>query len=163
MNEINNETERLRHNYKSEKIRILFIGESAPDRGTFFYRENSGLYREMKKAFEIHYGPIDNFLSWFKTNGFFLDDLVLTPVNKKARKERNHFHIISAKGLSSRIQEYKPIEIIGLLKDKNFQKAVSNAATQAGYNVKTFLPFAGMGHQKSFQKELSQILQGISL
>ena len=163
MNEIHNETERRRHSYKPEKIRILFIGESAPDRGTFFYRENSGLYREMKKGFESQYGSIDDFLSWFKTNGFFLDDLVLAPVNKKARKERNHFHTISANDLRSRIQQYKPIEIIGLLKNKSFQKAVSNAATQAGCNVKTFLPFAGMGHQKSFQKEFSQILQGIPL
>jgi hypothetical protein len=163
MNEINNQRERLRHSYKPEKIRILFIAESPPCGGTFFYKGDSVLYREIKKGFESHYGSIDNFLSWFKTNGFFLDDLVLTPVNDKAKKERNHFHTISANDLRSRIQQYKPIEIIGLLKDKSFQKAVSNAATQAGCNVKTFLPFPVMGHQKSFQKEFSQILQGISL
>jgi hypothetical protein len=54
------------------------VGESAPDGSTFFYNENSLLHRLMNESF----GNPANFLTEFKDKGFFLDDLVLYPINK---------------------------------------------------------------------------------
>lgn len=55
----------------------LFLGESPPHGGTFFYKQDSLLYHRMKEFF----GAASNFLPAFQANGFFLDDLVLYPTN----------------------------------------------------------------------------------
>ena len=47
----NSTYENLRNNYKPNNVDVLFVGESRPQGGTFFYQENSALYRETKKAF----------------------------------------------------------------------------------------------------------------
>ena len=65
--------ENLRANYQPDNIRVLFIGESPPASGKFFYREISTLYYATKEAFN---NP-SNFLIKFQNWGFFLDDLVL--------------------------------------------------------------------------------------
>jgi hypothetical protein len=45
------ERERLRLRYRPVLIRLLFIGESPPASGRFFYRQDSGLYRAIRDAF----------------------------------------------------------------------------------------------------------------
>ena len=72
-----NPLEDLRKSFRPGSIKTLFVGESAPQSGKFFYSQNSGLYRAMQQAF--HAGG--NFLLEFKARGFYLDDLSLVPVN----------------------------------------------------------------------------------
>lgn len=43
--------ERQRRRYKPKEVRVLFIGESPPEGGTFFYLANSKLYRHTKSRF----------------------------------------------------------------------------------------------------------------
>src|SRR6516164_459292 len=69
--------EEIRASYRPERITTLFVGESAPHGGTFFYNQDSGLFREIRKAFQ---GGA-HFLETFRQSGFYLDDLVLEPVN----------------------------------------------------------------------------------
>jgi hypothetical protein len=66
----------------------VFVGESAPANGRFFYDGNTRFTRHMQNAFDVAYGPSDvAFLTRFKSFGWYLDDLVLTPVNEvKDRK-----------------------------------------------------------------------------
>ena len=45
--------ERLRRQYRPEHIRLLFIGESPPASGRFFYRRDSGLYRAIRDTFRM--------------------------------------------------------------------------------------------------------------
>ncbi len=73
--------ENVRRSYRPRRITTLFVGESAPHGGTFFYNRNSGLFREIRKAFQ----GTESFLEDFKRNGFYLDDLVLEPVNHLER------------------------------------------------------------------------------
>jgi hypothetical protein len=42
--------EALRRSYRPRRITTLFVGESVPHGGTFFYNQDSGLFREMRKA-----------------------------------------------------------------------------------------------------------------
>ena len=40
--------EKKRNDFKPSKTKILFVGESRPSGGTFFYDKNSNLYRYTK-------------------------------------------------------------------------------------------------------------------
>jgi ferredoxin-NADP reductase len=71
--------ESVRKRYRPQQIMTLFVGESAPHGGQFFYFGNTGLTRYMKQAMEAAgLGGEDNFLERFKAYGWYLDDLVLT-------------------------------------------------------------------------------------
>ena len=87
------EIERLRLQYRPERITVLFVGEAPPASDSFFYRGNSGLTNYMRDALGGPEGDIE-FLSWFKARGWYLDDLVTTPIEnlgdrrKKCREAR---------------------------------------------------------------------------
>ncbi|MCD4665605.1 MAG: hypothetical protein K8R68_10070 [Bacteroidales bacterium] len=51
-----NKTEIKRKKFKPVTIRILFIAESPPVGGTFFYNENSNLFYAVKLGFEKVFG-----------------------------------------------------------------------------------------------------------
>jgi hypothetical protein len=80
--------ENLRRRFRPERITTLFVGESPPQGGTFFYKGDSLLYRQMKKALKEFWTDGSDFLERFKASGFFLDDLVLFPINKREKEER---------------------------------------------------------------------------
>ena len=89
----NPKIEVIRRKYKPAKIKILFIGESPPAGGTFFYDGNSNLAKYTKSAFENCFGTsisqMPEFLRFFKEQGCFLDDLCLYPINNI--KDKYHF------------------------------------------------------------------------
>jgi len=61
--------ETVRASYRPQNISPLFIGESAPSSGEFFYYGGNQLWREMKRAFEASFGPGGDFLERFKAYG----------------------------------------------------------------------------------------------
>ena len=73
-----NDLEKLRRSFRPHRITTLFVGESPPQGGTFFYRGDSVLYHKMREAL----GASADFLAEFKAKGCYLDDLVLYPINK---------------------------------------------------------------------------------
>ncbi|MCL4065697.1 hypothetical protein M3484_03830 [Pseudomonas sp. GX19020] len=80
--------EKLRHSYRPEKVRVLFVGESAPAGGSFFYKGYGGVYSEFRRVLAAIPGADIDFLSAFKANGMFLDDLILEPVHYLTPSER---------------------------------------------------------------------------
>jgi hypothetical protein len=63
---------------------VLFVGESPPAGGAFFYRANSKLYDATREAFETATPALrreDDVLAAFQRLGCYLDDLCLAPVN----------------------------------------------------------------------------------
>lgn len=75
------EIERLRLQYRPERIAVLFVGEAPPASDSFFYRGNSGLTNYMRDALGGPKGDT-KFLNWFKGRGWYLDDLVTTRPRK---------------------------------------------------------------------------------
>lgn len=57
-----NDLERLRLTFRPLAITTLFLGESPPHGGTFFYKQASLLYHRMKESF----GAALNFLPAFQ-------------------------------------------------------------------------------------------------
>jgi hypothetical protein len=51
---IDSSLESLRQSYRPQQVRVLFVGESPPAGGTFFYRANSNLRVLRVSVVELH-------------------------------------------------------------------------------------------------------------
>jgi hypothetical protein len=67
--------EATRLSFRPERITTLFVGESAPASGDFFYYGKSAMTRCLKEAIENALAKTDDFLEKFKRYGWYLDDL----------------------------------------------------------------------------------------
>ena len=65
---VDGKVEVARAHYRPERITTLFVGESAPFSGAFFYYGNSAMTRHMQRAVEFVLGASSNFLDslWAK-------------------------------------------------------------------------------------------------
>jgi hypothetical protein len=148
--------EETRASYRPDRITTLFVGESAPHGGTFFYNRNSGLFREIRKAF--HGGEI--FLEIFKRNGFYLDDLVLEPVNHLDNKNRRSLCRQSIGSFVERLKDYQPQAIVILL--HSIKPMVLQAMREAGLRyVPHCTPYPGFGNQPRFHKAMAEIIPSL--
>ncbi len=75
--------ERLRQEFRPEAVRLLFIGDSPPASGRFYYRGDSGLYRAMREVFQVIDPSITDstFFTVFQESGCYLFDLCPEPVD----------------------------------------------------------------------------------
>lgn len=160
--------ETKRREYRPEHIRVLFVGESPPANGTFFYCGNSLLARYTRTAFEAVYGPYDDmpsFLRAFKDLGCYLEDLSTEPINHLPRDEREVKRNNAIPELSARIREHCPEKaIIGCMMaiEAHVHRAVSDAGVGDRIPVH-FLPFPAQGHQQRYVNELAELLRKLGL
>jgi len=151
-----NPLEKTRASYRPKRITTLFVGESAPHGGTFFYNQDSGLFREIRKVFKG--GSL--FLEDFKRNGFYLDDLVLEPVNHLANKDRRALCKQSVSSFVDRLKNYKPNAIVILL--HSIKPMVLEAMREAGISYAPHCtPYPGFGNQPRFQKAMIEIIPNL--
>ena len=150
--------ENLRQSYRPAHITTLFVGESAPHGGTFFYNQNSGLYREIRKAFRGK----EAFLEDFKSYGFYLDDLVLEPVNHLAARDRITRCRESISSFAKRLTRYKPEAVVILL--MSIKPMVLRAIEEAGLSYEPFCtPYPGFGNQLRFHTAMTGIIPNLPL
>ena len=89
------------------------MGESPPHGGTFFYKGDSRLYRNMKAVLRSR---VADFLAVFKAKGFFLDDLVLYPINQiKDKDERDAHRRSGVSSLAGRMAGYRPLAVVAVM------------------------------------------------
>ena len=118
------------------------------------------MFRHMKRAVERALGKSDSFLDSFKAYGWYLDDLVLTPVNQLTKSQRKAKCLEAQKSLADRIAVYQPEAIVSLL--FSLKPFVDAAATAAGTNAPRYaVPFPGMGHQERFQRDMATIIANL--
>jgi hypothetical protein len=150
--------EKLRHSFRPQRITALFVGESEPAGGTFFYKEDSVLYRSMKKSF----GDITDFLPEFKANGFFLDDLVLYPINNMEGKVRVEHRRKSVPSLARRMIDYGPSAVVIVM--CAIEEMVVDAMDEAGLShVPHYVtPFPSFPNNKRrFQADMAKIIPNL--
>jgi hypothetical protein len=149
--------EATRARFRPERITTLFVGESAPASGDFFYYGNNAMLRHMQRAVQDSFGESSDFLKSFKAFGWYLDDLVLEPVDKLSLLEREAKCLDAQNSLADRIAEYQPLAIVTLL--LRISDIVDAAAIAANCNAARFaVPFPGMGNQTRFKDEMARIL-----
>ncbi len=161
-----------REKYQPHKIKILFVAESPPSSGGYFYfSETIGkdhLFRETMKALDLW--PVSRplrrgvdkrpLLERFRSNGFFLIDTCELPVDKLSTTERMTAVRRGAVGLASRVRRLNPAHII-VVKNTVF-RPVCQALEREGLGRrilnKTSLPFPSHGNQKKFRNNLRQMM-----
>ena len=152
------DVETTRKRYRPRRIVTLFVGESAPSSGKFFYCGNTALKRYMEQALQsAGLAGDDDFLERFKAYGWYLDDLVLTPVNNLQKAERRKQCRDAQNSFAERIVNYRPQAIVPML--FSIKEIVKAAADEAGSNAPIYpVPFAGNGQQRRFFQEMARIL-----
>jgi hypothetical protein len=125
--------EKIRKDYQPEKIRVLFVGESIPSNNSFFYMEDSPLYKYTKEAFEEVFKGTEFSLDFFKEKGCFLFDLTES-VSGMTHKQRVDAIANGIPKLAKLIAESKPDYIIST-KGSNI-----NAIVMANAEVDDLVP-----------------------
>jgi hypothetical protein len=151
-----NKLEELRKSFHPDCITTLFVGESAPESGRFFYSSNSSLFRAMKRAF----GNQEAFLQDFQKKGFYLDDLVLTPINKLEKHERSRLRKEAVPELAKRLIEYKPRAVVVVM--KAILPVVRKAMGVAGISFEPFcVPHPAFGNWARFHSAMTKIINDL--
>src|ERR1700735_4905920 len=145
--------EEARADYRPRRITTLFVAESAPVGGTFFYHGNGHLGRYLRRSIEEVLAGDGDFLERFESHGWYLDDLVLAPVNQLTPRERKAAHTSGGAGPATTRRRILsaghrvPAKSIGLI--------VRAAASGAGFDGPFFeVPFPCNGQQCLFHLQM---------
>jgi Uracil DNA glycosylase superfamily len=154
--------ERLRRRYRPEDIRLLFIGESPPASGRFFYQRDSGLYRAVRDAFRAADPSItdDCFLEIFKSTGCYLIDVCAGPVDHLDIRSRRSACLAGEPALARKIRQLRPAAIVTLV--KSIRDNIRRAADRAGWRGPILeVPYPGRwaSHRKVFLELLAPRLE----
>ena len=150
--------EKIRSRFRPDQIRILFVGESPPESGKFFYCGNSQMARYMKSVLERELlAGTGDFFEAFKASGCYLDDLVLVPVNKFSGRIQKQARRQAIPDLATRIRQYRPRVVVALL--KRIERDVSDAVDQSGVDARFYVTrFPGNGQQGQFKSDVQKLL-----
>jgi len=154
----------LRLRYRPDCLRMLFIGESPPASGRFFYQGDSGLYRAFRDAFQLVDPSITeaNFLCVFQASGCYLVDLCGRPVDQLSRTSRRAACMDGELVLGQTIQTLRPETIVTLL--HSIRDNVDRAVAHAGWKGQRLdLPYPGRWkrHREVFLAQLVPLLRDL--
>lgn len=159
--------ESLRREYRPEVVRVLFVGESRPAGGTFFYARDSLLYHATRDAFLEVYGEAcgreSSFPEFLKRRGYYVADLCPEPVNKLPRAAREHAREKGIAPLASLITDATPSVVVVVMLE--IVPYVTRALREATRNEQTplapihQLPFPRSEHRARYVRELSALLR----
>lgn len=136
---------------------MLFVGESPPASGRFFYNRDSGLYRALRDAFHLVDESIDdqNFLAVFQAAGCYLIDACGRPVDRMEPLARRTACLAGEALLSRRIRSLQPNSIVTLV--SSIRENVERAALRASWTgTMLTVPYPGrwIQHRKVFMELL---------
>jgi len=168
---------RERYNPKNEgiPIRVLWIAESPPAGGGYFYFDETSrnhLFRETMKALgwwpetETMSAGVDKvpYLKKFQKAGYFLVDLSDLPVNKMGRHEKEKVLGRNIPRLLNELEELNPQRIL-IVKATLFDLLFSRVrATKFGSRVLNMqpIPFPSHGGQKRYREEIRKLLSPVA-
>jgi hypothetical protein len=154
-------TQAIRQSFRPERINLLFIGESPPVSGKFFYIRGP-MTTFTSRAFEIAHGRQfqnnSEFLDYFELCGCYLDDLSHLPINHLPLREREKQLQDNVEALSQRIREANPSVVVVVL--KKIETYVRAAVERSHLSPRLYvLPFPGSGHQNKFLEGMVPIIK----
>lgn len=136
--------ELLRRRYRPNDVRVLFVGESPPASGRFFYQQDSGLYRAVFETFRRVDSSLDhaNFLTLFARARCYLVDLCPEPVDRLAPAPRRAACRAGEASLARAISRLRPTTIVSVV--RSIEDNVDRAASRAGWRGEVLrLPYPG--------------------
>lgn len=159
--------ERLRRSYRPKRVKILFVGESPPVSGRFFYQADSGLFRAIRETF-IQALPAlkpalenkEHFLRVFQGMDCYLFDLCGRPVDRLSAKARREAWMKGQPRLTKTLRDLRPQIVVTVVRSVagNVVRA-QQKAEWSGLHVE--LPYPGRWHQhrEEFAKGLVPLLR----
>ena len=162
--------------YKPDKIKILFIAESPPNKKEgeelrYFYFENvknrDSLFRNMMQVlFPEEYDDFKRskdktpLLNKFKENGFFLIDACESPINQHKNRMRDDLINKDFPKLLQKIKTVIDDDTKTILIKKNVFDLLFYRLKSEGINVinTEYLEFPSSGHQLKFKTKLTNLL-----
>ena len=157
---------KMRNRYHPSNLRHIFILESPPDSGKYFYDEcgkvSEFLFKAMMRFIEFTPSNKKEGLEYFQKCGYLLVDATYTPVNQlKNKKERNQRILEDFDLLLEDLSNINPEKKIPLILVKaNICEILEDCLEQKGFavlNNKTKIPFPSTGNQNKFHEKLVQI------
>ncbi len=156
------EKERLRRSYRPVRVWILFVGESPPASGRFFYQADSGLYRAIRNTFRAAFPTLheDDFLHSFQTLGCYLVDLCGKPVDRLSTARRNDACRDGEVHLARMLKELQPKIVITVIRSisANVRRAQASAKWK-GLHVELPYPGRWKEHRIAFEDTLKPVLR----
>jgi hypothetical protein len=154
--------EKLRRRYLPLRVRVLFVGESPPSSGRFFYNEDSGLYRAVRDTLLRAIPSLRDvdFLPAFHDLGCYLVDLCGEPVDHLKRKQRTYACQEGEAHLQRTIQRLKPEIIVTVVRSiaPNVRRVLESADWK-GQHLELPYPGRWRHHRIVFEKELIPVLR----
>lgn len=154
--------ERLRRKFRPRKVRILFVGESPPASGRFFYQADSGLYRATREAFLKAFPVLRerDFLESFRGLGCYLVDLSERPVDRLQPKTRRKACIAGEPNLIKTFRTLRPQIAIVVVRSiaRNVQRS-ERRANWCGRHIELPYPGRWSHHRNAFIRQLAPILR----
>ena len=154
--------EEIRDQYRPSVTKVLFVGESPPESGNFFYRGDSlttHVQMAFERALEVKFKSHEPFLQCFKALGCFLDDLSHVPVNGFPPPERESLLKQSVPSFCERLKSLNPKAIIvSPMKIKpHIEEATRRISPTA---IPQYLPYPAYNKENCsrFVNKLSEIL-----
>lgn len=153
----------LREQFRPDRVRTLFVGESSPAGGTHFYRADSNLFRATREAFAaamgedtVPAGPA--FLHFFRDQGCWLVDLAERPVNRMRGRPRKDAVDQGVQQLAGLIAATHPERIVAV--KASIASAVRKAASAAGFDGELVgLPFPVRQWRSVYIRELAAAMR----
>ncbi len=158
----NRKKERLRSRYRPARVRILFVGESPPASGRFFYQADSGLYRAIRDTFRAALPalPEEGFLDSFRNLGCYLVDLCGDPVDRLSPERRKQACREGEFRLTRMLKELRPEVVIVVIRSitKNVRRA-QESANWTGLHIELPYPGRWKTHRIAFKHGLKPVLR----
>jgi hypothetical protein len=156
----------LRQRYRPNRIRLLFVGESPPANGRFFYAANSNLYRYTAEAFERVFKADrrerDLFLRRFQRLGCYLVDLCNTPANQLSQAARAELRRAGVGRLRRLMKQYEPDAVVCVMQGivPFVREALRGTRLRDGSLLQ--LPFPAFGHSSGYTVGLAAVIRQLA-
>jgi hypothetical protein len=153
----------MRRKFRPTEVRVLFVGESPPAGGTFFYFGNSILFRATRDAFQRAVPDLlsRDFLASFSDLGCYLEDLCSQPVNRLPDAARRKARRDSESALAARLTQTSPKAVIVVMAAiaANVRRSLDSAEIDSPVYV---LPFPSRPeHKTRYVQELAGIVRDL--
>ena len=156
----------LRGSFVPSKVRTIFVLESPPASGKYFYNPAGSvkepLFRAMMKdVLGIEPGSKEEGLKEFAARGYLLVDATYTPVNRTKGKARDTIILGALPTLVEELKKYAAVETRLVLVKANVCTLLEPKLKKAGFNILNNgvkIPFPNRFHIRAFRDTIRSVL-----
>lgn len=158
----------FRNRYVPAKVRTIFVLESPPTSGKYFYnpdgKTSEPLFRAMMKdVLGIASNSKEEGLKQFAARGYLVIDATYTPVNRFTDRQKEAAILANFPHLISELRRYKGSQTGIVLVQANVCRLLEPKLRESGFNVLNrgkVIPFPSSGQQNKFGVAVRKVFQG---